>query len=95
MASKTRFIIPSVTYHWQRNNLNKPHTTCYNTSMATVIDFIMTKDKIPMERIGMKEKDMQQIAEWIERIVLDIENETTILKVKGEVNEYMKQFPLY
>lgn len=44
---------------------------------------------------GMKEKDMQQIAEWIERIVLDIENETTILKVKGEVNEYMKQFPLY
>jgi glycine hydroxymethyltransferase len=44
---------------------------------------------------GMKEKDMNQIAEWIERIVLDIENETTILKVKGEVNEYMKQFPLY
>ena len=44
---------------------------------------------------GMKEKDMQQIAEWIERIVLDIENETTILKVKNEVNEYMKQFPLY
>ena len=36
-----------------------------------------------------------EIAEWIERIVLDIENETTILKVKGEVNEYMKQFPLY
>ena len=44
---------------------------------------------------GMKEKDMQQIAEWIERIVLDIESETTILKVKNEVNEYMKQFPLY
>ncbi len=44
---------------------------------------------------GMKEKDMQQIAEWIERIVLDIENETVILKVKNEVNEYMKQFPLY
>ena len=44
---------------------------------------------------GMKEKDMQQIAEWIERIVLDIENEITILKVKNEVNEYMKQFPLY
>jgi glycine hydroxymethyltransferase len=44
---------------------------------------------------GMKEKDMQQIAEWIERIVLDIESETTIMKVKNEVNEYMKQFPLY
>ena len=44
---------------------------------------------------GMKEKDIHQIAEWIERIVLDIENEITILKVKNEVNEYMKQFPLY
>jgi glycine hydroxymethyltransferase len=44
---------------------------------------------------GMKENDMVQVAEWIERIVTDIENETTIAKVKGEVNEYMKQFPLY
>jgi len=44
---------------------------------------------------GMKEEDMQQIAEWIERIVTDVENETTIVKVKAEVNEYMKQFPLY
>ncbi len=44
---------------------------------------------------GMKEKDMQQIALWIERIVTDIENEATILNVKAEVNEYMKGFPLY
>jgi len=44
---------------------------------------------------GMKEKDMQQIADWIETIIVDTENESTISKVKGEVNEYMKQFPLY
>lgn len=44
---------------------------------------------------GMKEKDMEQVAVWIERIVTDIENESVILKVKGEVNEYMKAFPLY
>ncbi len=44
---------------------------------------------------GMKENDMKQIAIWIERIVTDIENEAGILKVKAEVNEYMKQFPLY
>lgn len=44
---------------------------------------------------GMKEKDMKAIAEWIERIITDAENETTIAKVKGEVNEYMKSFPLY
>lgn len=44
---------------------------------------------------GMKEKDMQQIANWIDRIVTDVENEATLAKIKGEVNEYMKQFPLY
>lgn len=44
---------------------------------------------------GMKENDMKQIATWIEKIVTDIENEAGILKVKAEVNEYMKQFPLY
>ena len=43
----------------------------------------------------MKEKDMQQIANWIDKIVHEVENETTIGKVKSEVNEYMKQFPLY
>jgi glycine hydroxymethyltransferase len=44
---------------------------------------------------GMKEKDMEQIASWIDRLITDIENESTIIKVKGEVNEYMKAFPLY
>ena len=44
---------------------------------------------------GMKEKDMAQIAAWIDRLITDIENESTITKVKGEVNEYMKAFPLY
>ncbi len=44
---------------------------------------------------GMKEKDMQQIADWIDRIIRDVENETVITHVKAEVNAYMKQFPLY
>ena len=44
---------------------------------------------------GMKEKDMQQIATWIDSIVRDVENEALTQKVKNEVNEYMKQFPLY
>ncbi|HWB61998.1 MAG TPA: serine hydroxymethyltransferase [Chitinophagales bacterium] len=44
---------------------------------------------------GMKENDMQQVAIWIDRIVREVENETVIAAVKGEVNEYMKQFPLY
>ncbi len=44
---------------------------------------------------GMKENDMLQIAEWIERIVTDIENEKVTATIKSEVNEYMKNFPLY
>jgi len=44
---------------------------------------------------GMKEKDVMQVAEWIDKIIMDVENETLIGKVKAEVNEYMKQFPLY
>lgn len=44
---------------------------------------------------GMKEKDMEQIATWIDRIVVDIDNESVTTKVKAEVNEFMEQFPLY
>jgi glycine hydroxymethyltransferase len=44
---------------------------------------------------GMKEADMLQIATWIDRLISDAENETLIASIKGEVNEYMKAFPLY
>lgn len=44
---------------------------------------------------GMKEKDMEQIAIWIDRIIADVENEAVVTKVKAEVNAYMEQFPLY
>lgn len=44
---------------------------------------------------GMKENHMQQIADWIDRIITDVENEANMAKVKAEVNEFMKGFPLY
>jgi glycine hydroxymethyltransferase len=44
---------------------------------------------------GMKETDMPQIVNWIDRVLMDADNEATIASVKGEVNEYMKSFPLY
>jgi glycine hydroxymethyltransferase len=44
---------------------------------------------------GLKEKDMEQVANWIDRIVVAVENETVLNTVKSEVNEYMKSFPLY
>lgn len=44
---------------------------------------------------GLKENDMAQIAHWIDRIIVDAENETVIKAVKNEVNEFMQAFPLY
>lgn len=44
---------------------------------------------------GMKEQHMEQIAEWINRIILDPDNESLITTTGKEVNEFMKQFPLY
>lgn len=44
---------------------------------------------------GMKEKDMQMVVDLIDKVLMDIDNESTILSVKMEVKEFMKQFPLY
>ena len=44
---------------------------------------------------GMKENDMEKVVELIDRILSDIDNADTIEKVKGEVREMMKGFPLY
>jgi len=44
---------------------------------------------------GMKEKDMPVIVDWIDRVLMSPDDATVIAKVKGEVNEYMNQFPLY
>jgi glycine hydroxymethyltransferase len=44
---------------------------------------------------GLKEEHMPQIVEWMDKLILDADNEDLIAKVRGEVNEFMKQFPLY
>jgi glycine hydroxymethyltransferase len=44
---------------------------------------------------GMKEADMEKVVALIDRIMMDIDNEETVLAVKGEVHEMMKGFPLY
>jgi glycine hydroxymethyltransferase len=43
---------------------------------------------------GMKEADMEKVAALIDRIMMDIDNEETVLAVKNEVHEMMKGFPL-
>lgn len=44
---------------------------------------------------GLKEEHMPLIVEWMDKLILDADNEGLITKVRGEVNEFMKQFPLY
>jgi glycine hydroxymethyltransferase len=43
---------------------------------------------------GMKEADMEKVVALIDRIMMDIDNEETLLAVKAEVHEMMKGFPL-
>ena len=44
---------------------------------------------------GAKEDLMIKIAAWIEEVLNDPENEQVIAKVRGEVNEEMKNYPLF
>ena len=44
---------------------------------------------------GMKEPEMQQIAKWIVEIIDNIENEEICERVRGEVIDLCKGFPLY
>jgi glycine hydroxymethyltransferase len=43
---------------------------------------------------GMKEADMEKVVALIDRIMMDIDNDETVLAVKEEVHEMMKGFPL-
>jgi glycine hydroxymethyltransferase len=44
---------------------------------------------------GMKEADMQTVVDLIDRILVNTDDEQTLLSVKGDVGAFMKQFPLY
>ena len=44
---------------------------------------------------GMKEADMQSVVDLIDRVLVNIDDEKTILAVKDDVKAFMKQFPLY
>jgi len=44
---------------------------------------------------GMKENDMQTVVDFIDCVLMDIDNEATMNAVREEVKKFMKQFPLY
>ena len=44
---------------------------------------------------GLKETDMAQIVEMVDKALMNHDNEAVLKSIKGEVNEWVKQFPLY
>ena len=44
---------------------------------------------------GLKEKDMENVVELVDRVLMKIDDEKTIGAVSEEVKEWMKKFPLY
>lgn len=44
---------------------------------------------------GLKEADMVQIVNCLDRVLMAPDDDSTIERVRGEVNEFMKSFPLY
>ncbi|MBL3654893.1 serine hydroxymethyltransferase [Fulvivirga sediminis] len=44
---------------------------------------------------GMKEEDMNKVVELIDKSLINHENEDELSQIKSEVNQWMKQFPLY
>lgn len=44
---------------------------------------------------GLKEKDMIQIVDWIDELLMNPEDENRIAQIRKAVNEFMQQFPLY
>lgn len=44
---------------------------------------------------GLKEEHMSQIVQWIDNVLMNPDNEEVIMRVKGEVNEFMSGFDLY
>jgi glycine hydroxymethyltransferase len=44
---------------------------------------------------GLKENDMVQVAEYIDYVLMNHENETKIAEVKSKINHWMENYPLF
>ena len=82
-----------------QETLDKAHITLNKNSVPydDKSPFVTSGIRIGVPAVttrGMKEADMEKIVVLIDRILMDIDNEETLLAVKEEVHEMMKAFPL-
>lgn len=43
---------------------------------------------------GMRQEDMARIAEWIRQVIENVDDEDVASRIKGEICDYMKNYPL-
>ncbi len=82
-----------------QETLDKAHITLNKNSVPfdDKSPFVTSGIRIGVPAIttrGMKEADMEKVVVLIDRIMMDIDNEETVMAVKAEVHEMMKGFPL-
>jgi glycine hydroxymethyltransferase len=44
---------------------------------------------------GMKENDMQTVVDFVDNVLMNLDNENVITSVRNDVKDFMKQFVLY
>jgi glycine hydroxymethyltransferase len=44
---------------------------------------------------GLKESHMETLANWIDKALTNHQNDDVLLEIKGQVKDFMKDFPLY
>ena len=83
-----------------QETLDKAHITLNKNSVPfdDKSPFVTSGIRVGVPAIttrGMKEGDMQVIVDLIDRLLMDIDNEKTILDVKNDVHALMQSFVLY
>ena len=83
-----------------QETLDKAHITVNKNSVPydDKSPFVTSGIRIGVPAIttrGMKEGDMQTVVNFIDDVLMNIDDEGTIEKVKGNVADFMKDFPLY
>jgi glycine hydroxymethyltransferase len=83
-----------------QETLDKAHITVNKNSVPydDKSPFVTSGIRIGVPAIttrGMQEGDMQTVVNFIDDVLMNIDDEGTIEKVKGNVADFMKDFPLY
>ena len=83
-----------------QETLDKAHITLNKNSVPfdDKSPFVTSGIRIGVPAIttrGFKAEHMQLVADLIDKVLMNADDEQIILSVKNEVNSFMQQFPLY